>query len=100
VNDYFIYHLRITKPPKVRYLTYRPITMPTFTRDQGKRIKDHVFQNVLGQDADSPIERSLNKNMLDNIQAMSTMGRDVIRALNYDTTVGTDTTTKDLNPGQ
>jgi hypothetical protein len=74
--------------------------MPTFTRDQANRIKCHIFQTVLGQEADGPIERSLHKNMLDNIQAISTMTRDVICSLNYDTVVGTDTSTKDLNPGQ
>jgi hypothetical protein len=74
--------------------------MPTFTRDQGNRIKAHIFQTVLGQDADGPIERSLHKNGLDNIQAISTMGRDTIRILNFDAVDGTTTTTTDLNPGQ
>ncbi len=74
--------------------------MPTFTRDQGTRIKTHIFETVLGQDPDSPVEMALRKNMLDNIQGICTMQRDVIRTLNYDTVVGTNTTTTDLKAGQ
>jgi hypothetical protein len=74
--------------------------MPTFTRDQGSRIKTHILQTVLNQEADSPVQRALEKNMLDNIQGMCTMQRETIRALNYDTIADTTTTTTDLNPGQ
>jgi hypothetical protein len=58
--------------------------MPTFTRDQGTQIKKHIFQTVLSQVADSPIEKALAKNGLDNIHSICTMQRADIRVLNYD----------------
>jgi hypothetical protein len=72
--------------------------MPTFTIDQGSRIKTHFLQTVLNQAADSPVQKALEKNMLDNIQGMCTVQPETIRALNYDTVDDTTTTTTDLNP--
>jgi hypothetical protein len=74
--------------------------MPTLTPDQGNQIKAHIFQTVLGQNNDIPIEKALQKSGLDNIHSMCTMQRDDIHILNYNTMVGTDPTTADLNPGQ
>jgi hypothetical protein len=74
--------------------------MPTFTRDHGTQIKNHIFQTVLSQDNDSPIERALRKSGLDNIHSICTMQRADVRVLNYDTVAESNTTTTDLNPGQ
>jgi hypothetical protein len=74
--------------------------MPTFTRAQKGELKKHIFEVILLQVADSPVQKALEKNMLDEVQGICTMTRDMVRALNYDTIVGTNTTTTDLNPGQ